>query len=215
MVEANFSQVKKRALIQTDAKENLPQTETPCPSSPVTTRVLVRLIVFRQLFFLNRVAAQELRQILRKRGARQHHVATGFGGLHLQFALHVRDEADDVGFFLQLAFELGDDGERLGVQVVQINDDERRLVVAVLAHALEDVFLGLDEFDLDIDLARSLLNLGQKEQVIDERVNASRTIVVRGQRLRLGGRKLLTVIRFTRPRSGLCELPLGSPSTAR
>ncbi len=41
------------------------------------------------------VAAQQLRQVLGERRARQHHVTTNFVGLLLEVALNVREEADD------------------------------------------------------------------------------------------------------------------------
>ena len=47
------------------------------------------LIMFRQVFFFNRVAAQQLREVLRKGGTRQHHVAAGLRCLHLQLTLYM------------------------------------------------------------------------------------------------------------------------------
>ena len=41
------------------------------------------------------MAAQQLRQVLRKGRARQNHVASHFVSLLLQIALHMREEADD------------------------------------------------------------------------------------------------------------------------
>src|SRR5271169_1316367 len=77
------------------------------------------LPMFRLFVFVAGVAAQQLREVLGERRARQHHVASGFGGLHFQLALHVRDEANNVGFLFQLALEFGNNGERLGGHVVQ------------------------------------------------------------------------------------------------
>src|SRR5215469_5522256 len=156
-----------------------------CATARQFSRNLNRLLRFGQLFFLNRVATQQWRQILRKRRAWHHHIAACFQGLHLQLALHVRDKADDVGFLLQLVLELRNYCERLATQSVQVDDDERRLIVAVLAHAFEDVFVGLYELDLDVKFARGLLDLGEEEQVIDKRIDARRGVTRRGQRLQI------------------------------
>ncbi len=143
-------------------------------------------------FFGSAVTAQYLRQVLRKRRARHHHVTSGFLRFHLQFALDVRDKADDVGGLLQLRLQFGDDAQRLGRGIVQVEDDERRLVFAVLAHAVVQVFLRLHELDLHVHLARRLLDLRQEEQVIDEGKDARRLLFrSHGQRLGFGRHELL------------------------
>src|SRR5215469_1617985 len=156
-----------------------------CATARQFSRNLNRLLRFGQLFFLNRVATQQWRQILRKRRAWHHHIASRFQGLHLQLALHVRDKADDVGLLLQLVLELRNHGERLATQSVQVDDDERRLIVAVLPHALEDVFVGLYELDLDVKLSRGLLDLGEEEQVINKRIDARGSITGDRQRFKI------------------------------
>src|SRR5207248_4116650 len=110
------------------------------------------------LLFRGAVPAQQLRKILRERRARQHHVTSHFVRLLLQIALYVGEKSNNRSAFFQLGFELGNQRERLGVGVVQIEDDERRLLIAVLIHAVEQIFFGLDEFNLHVQLARGLLN---------------------------------------------------------
>src|ERR1019366_7467106 len=83
----------------------------------------------------------------------------------------------------------GDERERLGVGVVEVEDNQRRLLFAVLLHALGQVFVVLGELDLDVQLARGLLNLGREEQVVDEGKDARVGILAQcGQRLGSGGR---------------------------
>ena len=125
-----------------------------------------------------RVAAQDLRQVLRKRRARHHHVASGFLRLHLQLALHVRDEANDVGRLLQLRLQFWNHGERLGAETLF----RSKMMSAGLSSPFWPmrsfrVLLGLDEFDLHVHLARRLLDLGQEEQVVDEGKDARRRSV--------------------------------------
>jgi hypothetical protein len=59
-------------------------------------------------------------KVLRERGTRQHHVAAHFVSFLLQIPLHMRKESDDRGSLLQLRLQLGDQRERLGVGVVEI-----------------------------------------------------------------------------------------------
>jgi glutamate/tyrosine decarboxylase-like PLP-dependent enzyme len=109
---------------------------------------------------------------MRKRRARHHHIAARFLGLHLKFSLNVREEAEEAGALLELAFQLGNGGERLRVGVVQIENDERRFLFAVLLNAVQEFFVGLDEFHLHAQLARGFLNLGHKEQVFHKSKNS-------------------------------------------
>ena len=88
--------------------------------------------------------------------------------LLFEVALHVRKETDDRGSFFQAALELGNQRQRLCISIVQVEDDQRRFFFAVLLHALEQIFVGLHELDLDIHLACCLLDLGQEEQIVDE-----------------------------------------------
>jgi len=54
----------------------------------------------------------------------QDHVASHLVRLLLQISLHVGEEPDDRGPFLSLLLSLGMSGKRLGVDVVQIEDDQ-------------------------------------------------------------------------------------------
>src|SRR5581483_328621 len=139
-------------------------------------RRLRLLTLLGRAFFGCAVAPQQRRQILREGRTRHHHIAASFLRLHLQVALHVRDEADDVGSLLQLRLEFGNGGEGLGVGVVEVEDNERGLVDAVLAHPLLKLFIGLHELDLHVHIASGLLDWGQEEKVVDEGENARRCI---------------------------------------
>src|SRR5580700_11381341 len=104
----------------------------------------------------------------------------------------MRHEPNDVGALLQLRLELGNHGQRLYTGIIQIENDERRLV-AVLPHLLLKVFVGFYELDFDVDLARRLLDFRQEKQVVDKREDASRGIVgSRRQWFDIGLDELLT-----------------------
>src|SRR5215470_203485 len=133
-------------------------------------------------FFSCAVTTKQLGKVLRKGRARKHHVATDFVSLLLEISLDVRKEPDDRGALLQLALELGNQREGFGIDVIEVEDDERRLFLAVLLHALEEVFVSLDELHLHIHLARRFLNLRQEEQVVDESENAGIRILAHRQR---------------------------------
>src|ERR1700739_2138200 len=75
-------------------------------------------------FFDGAVAAQETGQVLREGGAWHHRIATGLYSLALQLALDVREQADDRSPALELGLDLRDQSERLGVRVVQVEEDE-------------------------------------------------------------------------------------------
>src|SRR5208282_862179 len=131
------------------------------------------------------VAAQYLRQVLGKRRTRHDGIAPNFQRLHFQLALQVRDEAHDGSPLLQLRLQLGDGGQRLGAGVVEVEDDQRRLLLAGL-DALQRFLLGLDELHLHVELARRLLDLGAEEEVVDEGEDAGAGILAHRQRLDLG-----------------------------
>ena len=114
------------------------------------------------------MAAEYLGQVLRERRPRQHHITSHFVRLLLQIALDVRQEADDRRVLLQLAFEFGDECQGFGGYVIQVEDNQRGLLFAILLHLLEKIFVGLHEFDLHIHLARGFLNFGQEEQIVNE-----------------------------------------------
>ncbi len=79
----------------------------------------------------------------------------------------MRQKTDDRGL-LELGLQFRDQCQRLGVGVVHVKDDQRRLLVTILFDVIEKVFFCLDELDLYVELARGLLNLGHEKQVIDE-----------------------------------------------
>src|SRR5258706_2834771 len=142
-------------------------------------------LIARSRFRLNcPMPPQQLWQVLRERRSWQHHIATNLVRLLLQVSLHMRQEADDRRSFLQLALQLGDQGQRLGVGVVQVKNDERRLSVAIVAEPVSEVFFVLHEFDLHVHFPSSFLNLGDEEQILDERKDA------RGSVFMLGGQGL-------------------------
>ena len=88
----------------------------------------------------------------------------------------MRKEADDRRLLFQPVFQFGNRRERFGVGVIEIEDDKRWLVFIVAREPVEGLFFSFREFDLDSQLARRLLNLGQEEQVIDEANDSSRRI---------------------------------------
>src|SRR4029450_10631742 len=86
---------------------------------------------------------------------------------------------------LQLAFQLRDEREGLGVDVVEVENDQRRLFFAILLHPVQQILVGLHELDFDVHFAGRLLDFGQEEQVVDEGKDARVRISSRGQWLRL------------------------------
>src|SRR6185312_16732178 len=56
-----------------------------------------------------------------------------------------------------------------------------------LLHVIEQVFFRLDEFDLHIQLARRLLDLGLEEKIINKGKDAGVAVIALRQRLRLEG----------------------------
>src|SRR5271169_450463 len=129
--------------------------------------------------------AQQLRQVLRKRRTRQHHVASDFVRLLLQVSLHVRQEADDRRTLLQLAFQLRDQGQRFHAVVVQVENNQRRFLFAVLLHPFHQILVRLDELNFHVELARRFLDLRHEEEIFNKGKNARvRIFVARWQRLR-------------------------------
>jgi hypothetical protein len=114
------------------------------------------------------MAAQELGQVLGKRGARQDHVASHFVRLLLQVSLDVGKKTDDGRSLFQLGLQLGNQGQGLGVGIVHVEDDQRRLLFAILFHVIEQIFFGFAKFYFYVQLARSLLNLSREKKVIHE-----------------------------------------------
>src|SRR5580704_366732 len=102
----------------------------------------------------------------------------------------MREESDNRSALLELRLQLGNEGQGLGVGVVEVEDDQRGLLFAVLLHALGQIFIVLGELHLDVEFARRLLNFGGEEQVVDEGKDARGGIFAqRGERLGIGRRE--------------------------
>ena len=83
------------------------------------------------------------------------------------------EEADDGGRLFEFGFDFGNERQGLGVEVIQVEDDECGLGgVGRIDEARDGFLVALDEFHLDAELARSLLNLGLEEEVFDEAEDA-------------------------------------------
>src|SRR5579872_1970665 len=108
----------------------------------------------------------------------------------------MRQEADDRRPLLQLAFQFGDQSKGLHTGVVQIEDDQRRLLFPVLLHLVHHVFVGLYELDFDVELARRLLDLRHEKQVFNECKDAGAGVGV------AGGKRLGFWLRILRSESG-------------
>src|ERR1019366_3621824 len=107
----------------------------------------------RNAFVVHRpMPAQQLRQILRKRRPRQHHITAHFVSFLLQVALHVREKSDDRRPFFQLAFQFRDERQRLGIGIVQVEDDQRRLFFSVALHTLGEFLFVFYELHLHLHL---------------------------------------------------------------
>jgi len=133
--------------------------------------------------FGSAVAAEEGGQVLGEGGARHYAVAAGFLGLHLQVALHVRDKAEDRSSFFQLRFHFGNRGERLGVGIVEIEDDQRRLLVGMDFNFFHQLIHGLHERDFYVELAGRIHDLGHEEQVFHKGKDAGSGVFVQRGRV--------------------------------
>src|SRR5665213_185080 len=139
-------------------------------SSTLCSQFLLVVVDFVALF--RAVAAQKVGQILGERRSRHHRVAARFDSLGLQVALQVRKKSDDRYRLFQLGLQLRNQRQRLGVDVVQVEHDQRRLVLFLAAGQLRNGFLlVLDECDLYALFPRGFLDLRRKEQVFDKEVN--------------------------------------------
>ena len=56
--------------------------------------------------------------------------------------------------------------------MVEVKDDERRFLFAILLHAVGEFLVAFDELNLYVQLTRRFLNLGGEEQVVDESKDA-------------------------------------------
>src|ERR1700761_4507033 len=172
-------------------------------------------------FFDGAVAAQKAGQILREGGPRHHSIATGFDCLALQLALDVREEADDRSPALELGLDLRDQSEGLGVRVVQVEEDEGGAIfLAGLGQLGDDVLLRLEEGDLDTQLLRDFLNLGQDEEVFDEAVDPGGGIFAHGHRLDVVGLRVEAAVRHSaevailRVGDGIGDVAVGAAAIA-
>src|SRR5215469_4654974 len=77
------------------------------------------------------------------------------------------NKPDDRSVLLISRAHLGDYWQRLDAIAVQVNDNQRRLFFNVLSF-FSNVFIGFYEFNLHVELARDFLDLGHKEEVVNE-----------------------------------------------
>src|SRR5947209_1298357 len=98
----------------------------------------------------------------------------------------MRDETKDRSLLLKLRLQLGNSKQWLGGVAVQVEDDERRGFATVLLDLLRQLFDGLNEADLDTQLLCRLLDLAGEEEIIDEDVDALRSVGADLQWLHIG-----------------------------
>src|SRR5438552_5715857 len=132
------------------------------------------------------VAAKEAGQRLGEGGTRHDCVASGFLGLELEIALHVRDKPHNGGALLELGFQLGNHGERFDAVAVQVDDHQGRFLFRILRQFGRYLFLGFYEFHLNIQLTANLLNFGEKEEIVNESKDLSGGILGSLERFKLG-----------------------------
>src|SRR5947209_10441162 len=110
----------------------------------------------------------------------------------------MRDETKDRSLLLKLRLQLGNSKQWLGGVAVQVEDDECRGFATVLLDLLRQLFDGLNEADLDTQLLCRLLDLAGEKEIIDEDVDALRSVCADLQWLHIGvgevGGALLLVI---------------------
>src|SRR5204863_5759942 len=80
-------------------------------------------------------------------------------------------------------FQLRDQGQRFGVRVVHVEDDQRRLLFAILFHVIQKIFFSFAEFYFDVEFARYLLNLSREKKIIHESKDARVGVSAIGERL--------------------------------
>jgi len=95
------------------------------------------------------------------------------------------DKANDRCSFLVFRAHLGDDRERLDAVAVEIDDYQRWFLFRAFSF-FRNVFIGLDEFDLYIELAGDFLDLGHEEKVIDKGKNLCWSVDALGERFHIG-----------------------------
>src|SRR5205085_10448003 len=98
----------------------------------------------------------------------------------------MREKADDGSALLELCLQLRNKRQRLRIGIVQVKDDQGRLFFAVLLHFVEQIFFSFYKLDFDVELARGLLNFGDKEKVVDKGEDARNSVFRLGrQRFRV------------------------------
>src|SRR5262249_6758566 len=75
--------------------------------------------------------------------------------------------------------------QRLDAVAVQVHDDQRRLVFACLAFLFVKFFLTFDELHFHVQLARHFLDLGQKEEIVNQAENSRGGVFALLQRLQV------------------------------
>ncbi len=89
---------------------------------------------------------------------------------------------------LELGFEFGNKCHRFGVQVVQVENEQRWfLILRRVVDSRHCILVAFYKFDLDAQLARRLLNLDEEEKILDETEDACGSVFAdrRGWRLRI------------------------------
>jgi len=137
-------------------------------------------------FFRRAVPAQKLGKVLREGGTRQNHIAADFMGFLLQVSLNMRQKTDDRSAFLEFGFQLGNQAQGLYAGAVEIENNERGVLLPVLLHALCQVLFALDEFNFDVEFARGFLNFGLEKEFINEAEDAGVCVLASGKGLRFG-----------------------------
>src|SRR5208337_1443186 len=92
----------------------------------------------------------------------------------------MREEADDRGALLELGTELRNQRERLGIRIVEVEDDQRRALLLRIGQPSQHFLIRLDESHLDAQLAGSLLNFRQEEKVFNEAVDTCGRVFANG-----------------------------------
>ena len=110
------------------------------------------------------VPFQNLGQVLRERRAGHYDIGAGFLRFLLQLTLHmgkIPDQADVPQ--IAVALQLCDQLQWLNRIVIEIQDDQERLVLRGFVH---NVLLGLDKFGLEPRAFSGIADLHRKQKVV-------------------------------------------------
>src|SRR5215467_3533235 len=88
----------------------------------------------------------------------------------------MRDKTHNGSGFFEPGSQLGNHRQRLDTVAVQIHDDQRRFFIAFLAFLFVEFLFAFDELDFHVQLARHFLDLGQKEEVVDQAEDSGRRV---------------------------------------